>query len=70
MKVCDKEIDEALRIVGNAINGIKISETVDTLATSCNILPPQARYIVRAVIDRCEVHTDSKFRLHLNKPQH
>ena len=63
----DNEINEVLQIVGNASNGIKISEVVNALATNCRILTPKARYIVRAVLDRGKIRTDSKFRLHLNK---
>jgi hypothetical protein len=63
----DNEINEVLNIVGNASNGVKISDVVNTLATNCHILPPKARYIVRAVLDREKIHTDSKFRLHLTK---
>jgi hypothetical protein len=63
--IADNEFNEVLQIVGNASNGIKISEVVNALAMSCQILYPRARYIVRAVLDRGGIHTDSKFRLHL-----
>ena len=57
--------NEVLKIVGNVSNGIKISEVVTALTTNCQISPSRARYIVRSVLDRGEIHTDSKFRLHL-----
>jgi hypothetical protein len=63
--IADNEFNEVLQIVGNASNGVKISEVVNALAMSCQILSPRARYIVRAVLDRGRIHTDSKFRLHL-----
>jgi hypothetical protein len=63
----DKETVEVLKIVGNASNGVKISEVVNALAINCHIPFPRSRYIVRAVLDRRKIHTDSKFRLHLTK---
>jgi hypothetical protein len=63
----DKEINEVLNIVGNASNGVKISDVVNTLAMNCHMLSPRARYIVRAVLDGGKIHTDSKFRLYLTK---
>jgi hypothetical protein len=63
----DNEFNEVLKIVGNASNGVKISDVVNTLAKNCHIDHPRARYIVRAVIDRSYINTDSKFRLHLTE---
>jgi hypothetical protein len=65
--IADNEFNEVLQIVGNASNGVKISDVVNTLAMNCHIEHPRARYIVRAVIDRSNIHTDSKFRLHLTE---
>jgi hypothetical protein len=60
----DKEFNEVLKIVKNASKGVKISDVVNTLAINCHILHPRARYIVRAVLDRGKIRTDSKFMLH------
>jgi hypothetical protein len=65
--ITDNEFNEVLTIVDNASNGAKISEVVNALAMNCHIEHPRARYIVRAVIDRGGIHTDSKFRLHLTE---
>jgi hypothetical protein len=63
----DSEINEVLQIVGNTSNGVKISEVVDALAANCGVSSSRARYIVRGVLDRLEIRTDSKFRLHSNR---
>ena len=62
-KVSTDEINEVVNIVSQA-GSIKISTVVSNIAVKLCVSYPTARFIVRAVLDRELIVTNSKFELY------